>query len=52
MAIDFEKAFDFVNHAFLIAALKKYGFGNNFIDWINKKSTVMCNKRRTHNQMF
>ena len=34
MTIDFEKAFDSMNHAFLIAALKKYGFGDNFIDWI------------------
>ena len=34
MSIDFEKAFDSTNHAFLIAALKKYGFGDNCIDWI------------------
>ena len=32
--IDFEKAFESMNHAFLIAALKKYGFDDNFIDWI------------------
>ena len=46
MTIDFEKAFDFMNHAFLIAALKKYGFGDNFIDWIkillnNQESCVI-----------
>ena len=32
MTTDFEKAFDSMSHAFLIADLKKYGFGDNFID--------------------
>ena len=32
--VDFEKAFDSLNHKFLIAALKKYGFGDDFIDWV------------------
>ena len=32
--IDFEKAFDFMNHNFLIVIPGKYGFGENFIDWI------------------
>ena len=46
MIIDFEKAFDSMNHVFLIAALKKYGFGDNFIDWIkillnNQESCVI-----------
>ena len=46
MTINFEKAFDSMNHAFLIAALKKYGFGDNFIDWIkillnNQESCVI-----------
>ena len=46
MTTDFEKVFDSMNHAFLIAALKKYGFGNNFIDWIkillnNQQSQVI-----------
>ena len=31
---DFEKAFDSLNHKFLIAVLKQYGFGDDFIDWI------------------
>ena len=31
---DFEKAFDSLNHKFLISVLKKYGFGEDFIDWI------------------
>ena len=34
MTIDLEKTFDSMNHSFLIAALKKYGFGGNFKDWI------------------
>ena len=46
MTIDFEKAFDSMNHAFLIAAPKKYGFGDNFTEWIeillnNQKSCVI-----------
>ena len=34
LTVDFEKAFDWLNHKFLIAVLKKYGFGEDFIDWI------------------
>ena len=34
MTIDFEKAFNSINHTLLIAALKKYGFCDNFIDCI------------------
>ena len=46
MTIDSEKAFDSINHVFLIAGLKKYGFGANFIDWIkillnNQESCVI-----------
>ena len=33
MTIDFEKTFDSMNHAFLIAAFKKYGFDDIFKDW-------------------
>ena len=33
LAVGFEKAFDSLNK-FLIAVLKKYGFGEDFIDWI------------------
>ena len=52
MTIDFEKGFDSMNHAFLIAALKKYGFGGNFIDWIkillkNQESCVMNGEHAT-----
>ena len=34
MTIDFQKAFDSLNRTFLLAALKKYGFGYDFIDWV------------------
>ena len=34
VTIDIEKAFDSVNHNFLITALEKYGFGKEFIYWI------------------
>ena len=34
VAVDFEKAFDSLNHNFLITALEHYGFGNDFIEWI------------------
>ena len=34
LTVDFEKAFDSLNHKFLIAVLKKYGLGDDFIDWI------------------
>ena len=45
MTIDIEKAFDSVNHFFLISVLKQYGFGDDFIKWIKillKKLGIMC----------
>ena len=32
--MDIEKAFDSLDHKFLISALGKYGFGKNFISWV------------------
>ena len=31
---DFEKAFDSIEHSFLFAVLKDFGFGTDFIQWI------------------
>ena len=31
---DIEKAFDSVDHNFMFAALKRFGFGNDFVRWI------------------
>ena len=44
LAIYFKKAFDSLNHSFLIAALEHYGFGNNFIEWIKilQKNQESC----------
>ena len=33
--MDIEKAFDSLDHDFLFSSLKKFGFGENFIHWIN-----------------
>ena len=43
---DFEKAFDSIEHPFLFAVLKSFGFGADFIQWIrtcfsNPESCVM-----------
>ena len=50
LTVDIQKAFDSVNHQFLILVLKKFGFGNTFIKWIqtllkNQESCVIngCN---------
>ena len=32
--MDIEKPFDSLNHSFFLAALKKFGFGTSFINWI------------------
>ena len=34
-AADIEKAFDSVEHNFIFASLKKFGFGEDFIRWVN-----------------
>ena len=44
--MDVEKAFDSMDHDFLLEVLKRFGFGENFIDWIriiltNQESCVM-----------
>ena len=32
---DFEKAFDSIDHTFILVVLKSYGFGPDFIQWVN-----------------
>ena len=34
ICLDFEKAFDSVNWYFMLSALKKFNFGDNFIRWV------------------
>ena len=34
VTMDIEKAFDSLDHNFLISALEKCGFGKNFISWV------------------
>ena len=51
-AADIEKAFDSVNHNFMFAALKRFGFGNDFVRWIKtifkkSQSCVMNNGTST-----
>ena len=51
-AADMEKAFDSVNHNFIIVVLEAYGFGPNFVQWVktllyDQKSCVMNNVHST-----
>ena len=34
VTVDIEKAFDSVNHCFLLQILQKFGFGIDFVSWI------------------
>ena len=38
LSLDFEKAFDTINWEFMYKCLKKFNFGNNFINWIK----ILC----------
>ena len=51
-AADIEKAFDSVDHNYIYASLKKFGFGKDFVQWIktlfkNSRSCVMNNGTST-----
>ena len=47
VTMDIEKAFDSMDHVFLIAVLEKLGFGNEFLKWvkilINKQESCVMN---------
>ena len=49
--VDIEKAFDSVNHLFLIAILEKIGFGTEVIEWIklllNNQESCVINGGKT-----
>ena len=51
VTIDIEKAFDSVNHHFLIAILEKIGFWTEFIEWIkvllNNQESCVINREKT-----
>ena len=55
LKIDTEKAFDSVDHYFLLAILEKYGFKKNFLRWIetllNNQESCIIN-RGNYNSLF
>ena len=53
ITVDVEKAFDSVNHLFLVSALETYGFKNDFVRWIklllkNQESCIRNGGQTTH----
>ena len=55
MTVDIEKAFDSINHCFLIKVLEKYGFEKDFIKWIKillqNQESRFVNGRTTTNYL-
>ena len=53
MTVDIEKGFDSVNHKFLILVLKKFGFGKEFIKWVQillkNQESCLINSGKTTN---
>ena len=51
VTMDIEKAFHSLDHTFLISVLKKFGFGNNFVNWIetliSEQDSCIINGRNT-----
>ena len=46
LTIDIEKAFDSLNHSFLKAVLKRFGFGPSFLEWINAVLKHILNDKK------
>ena len=42
VVMDLEKAFDFLDHDFLLSVLENFGFGDNFINW----SSIVLNDQQ------
>ena len=51
-AADIKKAFDSIEHNFLLATLTKYGFGSNFIQWIKTNCESCYELLTVHQQLF
>ena len=51
---DFEKTFDSIEHSFIFATLKYFGFGGHFIQWIRTifDSTESCVINNSHSTGF
>ena len=51
VTIDIEKAFDSVNHCFLLQILRKFGFRIDFVSWIKRilknQESCIINGRKT-----
>ena len=51
VTVDIEKAFDSVNHCFLLQILRKFGFGIDFVSWIktilNNQESCIINGGKT-----
>ena len=54
LSADFEKAFDSIEHSFIFATLKSFGFGAQCIQWIRTifKSTESCVVNNCHSTGF
>ena len=54
LTVDLQKAFDSIDHTFLLACLEKFGFGHNFIAWISilLKNNESCVSNGGHTTQY